>query len=350
MRTLLLALAGAVLVAACDLPTLPRWDTHWEVVPVRDTVATADLLPAHVRLAGEVFVIDSFAVTSRVQLADVCELCTCFDGPVPPLEIAPHEWPVRLPPGLAEAALERGLARLVLHNEVGFDLLDDGEGGRGHLQIALLDRLSGVALEVARVERPFPPGDSLVLDFDLAGRRLHGQLSVRVSGRTPGSGCRPLVPGESAGFRARVELLDVRARHVDVVLSDAAVAVPDRSFALPGAVAARLRSGDAEVIVEVELTSSVPAALEANLSVARSPATLFTADAALHTPLLLPAGAPGAEARVSGRFVLGLAELEGADRLHVASHNRVTGARRVRLSGGEALAYRVRLLARLPVR
>ena len=352
MRLGTLALAGAALVAACDLlPTeLPRWETEWDVVPVRDTVATGDLLPDHVRLADPGFAIDSFAATSRVRLADVCELCTCFEGPVPPLEITPQEWPVRLPPGLVEADMERGTARLVLHNEIGFDLLDDGAGGRGWVEVELLDRTTGESLQVERVSRPFPPGDSLVLSFELGGRRLHSGLAARVSGRTPGSGCRSVTPGEDTGFRARVELRDVRARHVDVLLSDAAVSLRDRSFAMPGALADRLRAGDADAVVEVELVSSVPAAVEAGLSVARSAEALFTGEAALHTPLLLPGGLPGGPARVARRYVLDLAMLEGAERLHVAAHNRVSGPRLVRLSGGEALSYRVRLLAKVPVR
>lgn len=347
----LVALAGVAVLAACDLPTqLPRWDTEWDVVPLRDTVATADLLPDHVRLADGGFAIDSFSVTSRVRLSDVCELCTCFDGPVPPLTISPHEWAVRLPPGLVEAEMEGGTARIVLHNEVGFDLLDDGRGGRGWVEVELLDRFAGETLQVVRVDRPFPPGDSLTLDFELGGRRLHGGLVARVSGRTPGSGCRSVTPGEETGFRARVELRDVRASHVDVLLSDAQVSVRDRSFAMPDAIAARLRAGDADVVVEVELASSVSVAVEVGLSVARSAETLFTGAAALHTPLLLPPGALAVPSRVSKRYVLTLAGLQEAERLHVASHNRITGSRRVRLTGGEALAYRVRLLARVPVR
>ena len=151
----------ATCAAGCDVPTsLPRWTTDWEVVAVDKNVSTADLLPAGVRAGPGGFAIDSFGVTTSIRLGEVCELCTCFDGPIPDLDITPHDWPVQLPPGLTEAQVLEGTARLVLVNEIGFDPLDDGRGGKGWLDVVLTDRFTGADLESLSLSGTFPPGES----------------------------------------------------------------------------------------------------------------------------------------------------------------------------------------------
>lgn len=346
-------LTALLLVAAagCDIPTsLPRWTTEWELLAVDQRISAADLLPASVRADARGFVIDSFGTVARVRLGDVCELCTCFDGPIPELTLAPHDWAVRLPPGLTEAQLRTGKARLVLVNQIGFDLLDDGRGGAGWLEVALVDRYADSVIERRRVTGTYPPGDSLTLEFDLVGRRLHSGLVARVSGLTPGSGACSVDLTEESGFTARVELRDVIATSVDVVVGDAALALAPRSVALPSALARRLRPGDARVALDVEVESRVPTSAELDLSVASAADALFTGSAALHTPLLLPgpSGAGAADAR--GLYLLELESIPEADRLHFAARTRITGSRVVRLRGEEWLEYRLRVRAEIPTR
>ena len=196
--------------------------------------------------------------------------------------------------------------------------------------------------------RSFPSGDSLTMAFDLGGRRLQGGLVARVSGRTPGT-CRSVHLEPDAGVRARVDLVGVEASSVDVILSDAAVSPRDASFEVPQALADRLSRGDARAVVDVELVSTLPTSLEAGLSVAAAPEALFTGSAALDTPMPVAAGAPGTPVRSGGRYVLDLAAVQGATRLWVAAHDRITGERRIRVTGQESLAFRVRLLATVPV-
>lgn len=348
----LLALAALVVPGyACDLPTrVPLLDTDWEAVVLTDTITTAELLPASMRVDDRGFVLDSFAVSSEVRLGDVCELCTCFDGPIPPIEMDPRDWRVELPAGLSEANLEGGTARLTLHNEVGFDVLDDGIGGKGWLDVAFVDTRTEEELDRVHVEGSLPPGDSLVVAFDLAGLVLSPYLVARVSGATPGTDCRTVEITPDLGFRADVALRDVVARSVHVLVSDAAVALPDYDLELPDAVADRLRPGDARVSVEVEASTRLPASLGLELSAASSPDALFTGEAALYTPLTLPAAAPGDPIRVRKEYLVDLAPLEGADRLYLATHNRVLGSRRVELRGSESIEFSVRLRARIPSR
>lgn len=346
----LLLVAATLPAAACDIPTrVPLVDTEWEAVVLTDTITTTELLPDGMRVTEAGFVLDSFTTTSEVRLGEVCEVCTCFEGPIPPIELAPRDWEVRLPPGLAEAPLDGGAARLVLHNEVGFDVLDDGEGGKGWLLVELVDIRTGAGLDTVRVGGSFPPGDSLVVEFDLEGIVLSPFLVARMSGRTPGSGCHDVDVTPDLGFRADVALRDVLAPWVRVDLSDAAVTPAGRDIDLPGFVADRLRPGDAEVVVDVSLASRLPTAVDLSLSAAPTPGSLFTGAAALYTPLLLPAG--GDEPVVVRKeFVVDVAALEGADRLYIASRGRVAGDRRVELRGGEGIEYRVTLRARIPSR
>ena len=338
-------------VTGCDLPTtLPSWTTDWELLAVDAEVSTADLLPDGVRLHPNGFAIDSFGTAASIRLGEVCELCTCFDGPVPALDITPNDWPVRLPPGLAEAQLLEGRARLVLVNEIGFDLLDDGQGGRGRLDVELADRFTGDVSDRILLAGAFPPGDSLALEFDLAQLRLHSSLVARVSGHTPGSGGCAVSLTEESGFRARVELLDVVASSVEVLLSDAALALRPRSVELPSPLAHRLRPGEAQLALKIALESRVPTAAEVDLSVAPGVEALFTRAAALHTPLLLPSPTAAAPAFARGIFLLELADVQEADRLHFATHTRITGTRRVQLTGDESLHYRLVVRAEVPIR
>ena len=75
--------------------------------------------------------IDSFSAEGEVRLRDVCELCTCFQGPIPSFQLSPHDWPVPLPAGVLSAKLESGRADVTIHNQVGFDILYDGDGHDG---------------------------------------------------------------------------------------------------------------------------------------------------------------------------------------------------------------------------
>ena len=176
------------------------------------------------------------------------------------------------------------------------------------------------------------------------------RLVARVSGHTPGNGGCAVSLTEESGFRARVELLDVVASSVEVLLSDVALALRPRSVELPSPLAHRLRPGEAQLALKIALESRVPTAAEVDLSVAPGVEALFTRAAALHTPLLLPSPTAAAPAFARGLFLLELADVQEADRLHFATHTRITGTRRVQLTGDESLHYRLVVRAEVPIR
>jgi hypothetical protein len=341
---------AALVAVACDIPTqLPRYDTQWDLVAVRDTIATADLLPEHLRVGTNGFVIDSFSAEGEVRLRDVCELCTCFQGPIPSFQISPHDWPVPLPAGVLSAKLESGRAHVVIHNQVGFDILDDGDGTTGFLLVDLMDTYEQASLRQVVLTESFPAGDSLELSFDLSGIALSRFLVARVSGFMPGTTC-PVTLSPESGFRARVELEDVVASAVEVFVSDAALHIPERDFALPAAVAKRLRSGEANLVVEVEVDTRLPADVEIGVSAAGRREDLFTQRAALYTPLLIPGGAPAAPGAVRKLYVVQVDPLHEADRLFFDTRNRFLVPRPMVLRGGESVSYQVRLKAQVPSR
>lgn len=351
--SVLLAASGVLAagLAGCDVPTaLPRFDTVWESVLVRDSVSTADLLPDEVQVDPRGgFVVDSFTTASEVRLEDVCEFCTCFEGPIPELDIEPYDWHFQLPSRLLEAEVSEGTARVVLHNEAGFDVLDDGQGNRGFLKIAFVDTRNGGVLDSVRVSRPFPDGDSLDVQFDLAGLTLGSSLVARVSGRTPGSGCDSVDLTLESGFRAEVRLLGVRAPAVQVVLSDADLDLPGRDVDLPEAVGERLRPGEAEVRLDVQADVRLPVDTETELSVAPRADQLFTGEAALYTPLVLPSGTEETHV-VRKIYLLDVARLHDADRLFLDTRSRILGNRIVTLHGNESVRYALTLHAEVPIR
>ncbi len=348
------ALAAAWLLigaAACDIPTeLPRWQTGWTFVALDDTVATQDFLPEGVREVGSFFVVDSLVSGETVLLGDVCEFCTCFSGPIPTVDLDPFDWAIPIPGGLSEASLSSGRAEVVLHNNVAFDLLDDGMGNRGVLTVDLIDLRSNVVLDSVRLSDPFPPGDSVELSFDLQGLELHRNVVARVGGTTPGSGCDDISLTPEMGIRADVSIRDVRASSVRVVVSDGDVSLAGEQFSIPDFVAERLRPGEARLVLEVEVISSVAITLDLLLSAASQTDELFTEHAALFTPMSIDPGSRSSPAEVSKLFLLDVASLQGAERLHFASRNRVVGDRRVVVAGGEQVRYRATLRAELPSR
>ena len=334
---------------ACDIPTeAPRWTTSWTFVGVEDEIVTSELLPTAVREEGTSFVLDSIRSVRTVRLSDVCEVCTCFSGPIPRIEITPQNWSVPLPNGVWEASLSRGTARLVLRNELGFDLLDNGEGERGYLLAELVDNRTREVVDSVRVTDPFPSGDSLVVSFDLSGLELHRNMVARVQGVTPGSGCESIDLSGDPRVQAQVGLQDVRATSVVVFLTDAAVSVPDETIELPDAILDRLRAGEAQVVVDAEITTRVGASFDLLMSVAREPAELFSEDAALYTPLEVPPGSLEQPGVVRKQFLVDVERLENASRLLFSARNRVVGDRRVTIRGGEGVSYRILIHAELP--
>ena len=339
------------IVAGCDIPTeLPTYDTLWEAVLLRDSVSTLQLLPDGVSVHPQGgFAVDSFATTTEVEIEDVCEFCTCFEGPIPALDIQPYDWPFRLPSRVLEADVSEGMARVVLHNDAGFDVLDDGAGNIGHLRIDFFDTRSRSVLDSVRISRPLPDGDSVTVEFDLTGLTVSSSLVARVSGRTPGSGCDVVDLSTEGGFRADVRILGVRTESVIVVLADSDLDVEGRTVELPRAVVDRLRPGEAEVTLEVRVEARLPVETEMLISAASHPSLLFSRDAALYAPLVLPAAA-GDGVSVRESYVLDVSAIQGAEQLFIDTRNQILGDPIVTLDGDESVSYSVLLNARIPSR
>jgi hypothetical protein len=248
------------------------------------------------------------------------------------------------------AKLERGTAHVVLYNQVGFDVLNDGDGNQGFFIVDLMDPFEEEVLRQVVLVGRFPPGDSLELSFDLTDLAVTNRMVARVSGFMPGSGCKDVVLTPESGFRARVELEDVVASSVEVFVGDGALRIPERSFALPAAVARRLRKGEAELTLEVEIDTRIPADVEIGMSAAGTREDLFTQRAALYTPLLIPAGVPDSPQGIRKLYVIQADRLSDADRLFLDTRNRFLLPRPMVLRGGEAVTYRVRLRAEVPSR
>lgn len=342
---------AAGLPAACDIPTeLPRWQTEWNVTLVADTAGVDRLLPASVRLTADGFVMDSTANSSRVRLGDVCEVCTCFSGSLPPVEITPTDWAVPLPSGVVEARLADGTARMTLHNELSFDLLDDGKGRRGFLVVELTDSRDGEVVRTRTLAQSFPPGDSARLEFQLSDVLLHKNLVARVRGRTPGTGCDSVSLDPESGLRADIAVRDLRADSVRSILSDAALDLRPREIDLPSDLAERLRPGDTRAVLEVDVENASRTTAEVTLSAAPRQELLFAPEASLLTPLPIPEGTPDAPGEVHKRFLLDLSDVPGATSFHLRGRTRITGDRVVAFGGSETLVYTLRLLLALPGR
>jgi len=345
------ALLLAAASAACDLPTEPpRWITEWEILLAADTLRAGDFLPPGIRTSGEGFEVDSLAAVERVTLGEVCEVCTCIQGPLPPITLPPMDWRVPLPPGLLSATLVAGTAEVVLRNHLGFDLLSDGRGGVGELLARLVDTRDGRVLDSLRVSSPLPPGDSLRVSFPLTGIELQPGLVVRLTGSLPGSGRDTVKLDPASWMEVDVRIAGARTPAARVILGDPALRFPERTVELPEAVRTRLGREGARVVLGVEVESRVGVRGEVLLSVASTTQSLFAGGAALSTPLVLPRGSPDAPALVEKRFLLDPDPLTATGSVHLASRSRILGGRIVELTGAESLTYRVTLRVRMAAR
>jgi len=344
--------AAALAVATgCDIPTsLPVWDTEWELVLARDSVAVRELLPDEVALGDDGFRVASFVRADSVRLDEVCELCTCFDGPIPEVELETQDYELGLPARLVEAPLVRGVARLELTNGLGFDLLDDGLGNRGFIRTDLVDRRTGDTLVTRVVDDPFPDGATVSLDFPLDGVLLHGSLVARVSGVTPGSSCEELSLHPSDGIDVRVEIRDVLAAEATIVLVAADLAPDLQRASLPDPLSDRLRPQESDLVVSLGVRSGLPLPVDLDLSVAASSSELFAPSAALTTPVRIAAGDPADVRPVRREFVVDPARLQGRDSLVVSGRTALPLGNLITVTGSEAITWDVRLHARVPSR
>lgn len=348
------ALLAVLAAAGCDwVPTgLPRYDTVWEFTLLSDSVRTVDLLPDEMSVDERGFVLDGWTFDRSVRLDEVCELCTCFDGPIPELQLEPTDWRIQLPGGLFSAPLSSGIARLTLTNRMGFDLLVNEAGRVGVLRVEILNGTGPAAQVLLSSESTasFPTDSTLVVDFDLSGIELTPSLIARVSGTTPGTTCQNLSLDPEDGIDAFIELRDVIAPEARVVLQDSDLRIEPTSVELPGFVVDRLRPRESELLTSIRIGSRLPAAVELLLSVSTDPALHRTEASALTTPVELGAAPADAEARFDREFLIDVARLGDAETLHFESVNRVVGNRIVTLTGGEQVTWDVRVRATLPSR
>ncbi len=343
--TLLLLLAPS----ACDIPLgAPEWTADWAFTAVADTLDAGDLLPSGVRALPDGFAVDSLLLSNDVRIGDICELCTCFSGPIPPVSLTPQDYQIPLPAGLIGAGLRRGRARIVLTNELPFDLLDDGQGHRGNITVELTNTLTNQVVERVEINDPFPPGTSLTLEFDLAGLELNRQLIARVQGSTPGSGCDSISVSPDDGIRADVSIFGAEAEWVQIVLSDAVLDLEPREIEIPRFIADRLRPGDARIVLDTRVANGTGATAEIIVSAAVAREDLFSERAALFTPIPIPMGTATQPAIVERLFVLDLESVAHQRLLYLETASRVVGNRIVRLEGDEFVAYTVTLKAQIP--
>jgi len=353
MRTtrLLLPLLAVLAGSGCEIPTsVPVWETEWELLLARDSVPVRDVVPPEVELVPEGFRMASFVTRDSVRLEEVCELCTCFDGPIPELTLEPQDYRIELPARLLEAPLSRGTATLELTNGLGFDLLDDGFGNRGFVRAELVDLRTGDTLVTRVYGEAFPDGATITLTFPLDGVLLSRSIVTRVTGVTPGSQCDDLSLDPTDGLDVRVELMDIAAPSARILLNESDLAPPTRRAALPEAIASRLRPDASDLVVALVASSSLGLPVDLELSVAAATADLYRAGAALTTPVRIAPGAPEDPARLRREYVVDPALLQDRDSILVAGRTTLSQGRTVTVRGPELLTYEVRLRARVPSR
>ena len=216
------ALAGALLLAGCDIPTsLPNWDTTFVVQSENTSLAVAQLLPASVTITNNEFAISVSPVSFSQDLAGLCSSCSARAAETGsrPAFLGSFESSIGLPADVASASLVEGRLNVTLKNGLSFDPLR-ADGDLGSLTITARSGAVVIGTKVITgATDALPPGERLTVAVPVKGE-VDEKLSVSVEVSAPGEDDVDELSGKldvtvsPSGLRAKTARFYVQARHI----------------------------------------------------------------------------------------------------------------------------------------
>lgn len=289
-----IALAVAVLFAvtvltACEIPESPEWDVVVAAPFTSDRLEIDDFLPDGIGTADvqgtRVFTLPGMREQSSMQFASICPTCPSGSTSYVPAFSHGEVLDVALIDDVVRIELESAEAVVSATNGLGFTLLGDTGDGSGSLEVVILDRETGAELGRERVTGPgseFTPGETLDIRIPLSSVEITGGIRVQLSMDSPEQNLATpvtLSPASSLALDGGLQTLQVAA--VTVRVDQVAV---NRSSEID----LNLDAGAEDTIderligadVEFELLHDIAIDGPFNVTIADSPASLFSGDPA----------------------------------------------------------------------
>lgn len=274
---------AAALFAGCKIPEAPEWDVGLAVPFSSDPIAISDFLPASVQVVDvggqPVFQVDPQADSVEYTLGQMCSACGALQGiqvPVPSFEYE-DSLDVNFPADLFSVEIVAAQFTLRVYNGLNFDPLRPGAGG--YVALALRDIASGTLVDSAFIDgatESLPSGTTRQLVFALSSLTLSEGVRIYFHVWSPADGQTVVIDnGLRIELAATLDQLQVGA--VTAVVDGESL---DESFFvdvdqdLRDEIAERVQAAE----YEIELIHSLEIAGSLAISIAGSPADLFSGD------------------------------------------------------------------------
>jgi len=218
-RTVPIALAGALLLGACDIPTeAPIIEQRW-VIPVEETSLGVDeLLPPGVTVVGGNFSVSVDPFATNETLNALCASCGALNGLAAPVPAFTGSFTVSsgLPADVSAAVIASGAISMQIQNGFSFDPL----AGGGTLTVTLSDGQGGAQLGQTVFSGTLPPNSTTTQSIALSSATIGSTFFASIAVTSPG--------GQVATINTS-EQLTATATTTSLLVSSVTVNVASRS-------------------------------------------------------------------------------------------------------------------------
>jgi hypothetical protein len=231
------ALAGALLLSACEIPTeLPMVEQRWIIpIDVEEAFGVAELLPDGVEVdgTGSNFVVDVDPFSTVEDLGTLCALCAALNLTTAPKPAFTYAFTIdqSLPADVQAAAITGGTINIDVSHNLGFDPVQPPGGSTGTVTITARNGAGGAAIGEVTIDgasETFAAGATVTKTMTLSTTTIGGTVQLEISVDSPagGLGAADWVPINTSNT------VSASATVQNLLVSSATVNVSDQSVDL----------------------------------------------------------------------------------------------------------------------
>ena len=286
----LTAFAAAVTLAACGgLPEAPEWDVVIAAPFTSDRLEIDDFLPDQIGTADvagtQVFTLPGMREQSSMQFSSICPTCPSGSTNFVPGFSYGEVVDLDLMQDVVRLELQDAEAIVSATNDLGFTILGDTGDGSGFLEAIILDLGTGTELGRERIEGPgteLGPGQNLDIRIPIGSASITNGVRVQLSLSSPSQTlATPVMLSPASSFAIDGGLQSLQVAAVTVRVDQIAVTRTSEvdlnlDAGAQDAIDERLIGAD----IEFELMHDIAIDGPFNVTIADSPAALFSGDPA----------------------------------------------------------------------
>ncbi len=284
---LTVAVLGLGILAACELPSAPRWDIGVVVPYTSDTVSALDFVPSTVSVdtvgVTPVFATQPHADSVEFRLGGMCSLCQELDGltvQVPSFEFT-DSLDVPFPNDLVTIHVISALLEIRVTNGLNFDPLrpDPDPVDAGYIALVARDIATGTTIDsvlIGGADETMIPGETETFQIGITDMEISGGIRIVFHIVSPQDN-QTVTIDTNLGTEVAVLLESLQVSSVSVVVDDRTL---DEQGQTPvdqkvrEELASRAQGGT----FELDLQHNLDLQGVLQISIVGSPADLFSAD------------------------------------------------------------------------